>query len=92
MNINNGKAIAGGVIGTAAMTVVAVYVAPMMGMPPMNPAVMLSEQMGGTIVAGWVAHFMIGAILAIVYAGVADRIPGAPPLLGAIFGIPLAFT
>ena len=87
MNINFGKAVTGGVAGTVAMTVVAVYVAPMMGMPPMNPADMLADKMGGVMAAGWVAHFMIGTILAIVYAAVSGRIPGAPPLRGALFAI-----
>lgn len=36
------RAIVGGVLGTLVMTMVGVYVAPMMGIPAMNPADMLA--------------------------------------------------
>ncbi len=87
MTRNWGKAIMAGLIGTLVMTVVGLYVAPMMGMKPSNPAEMLAMQMGGNMVLGWVAHFMIGIILAVIYAIVAPSIPGAPVVRGALFGI-----
>ena len=87
MKINYGKAVVGGLVGTVVLTVVGLYVAPMMGIPPMNPAAMLAGKMGGNMGAGWVAHFMVGTILALIYAAVASRIPGAPWLRGAIYGI-----
>ena len=59
MNINLGRTVIAGVIGTAVMTVVGLYLAPMMGLPPMNPAVMLAGAMGGNLALGWMAHFMI---------------------------------
>lgn len=65
MDIKTGRAVAGGLIGTAIMTAVGLWMAPMMGMPPMNPAEMLAGTMGGSMAAGWIAHFMIGTILAL---------------------------
>ena len=87
MIVNIRKAVLGGIAGTVAMTFVGVVLAPMMGMPKMNPAEMLAGQMGGMLVAGWLAHFMIGIVLAIGYAFVARYLPGAPVLRGAVYGI-----
>lgn len=42
--------------------------APMMGMPKMNPAEMLSGMMGLPIAVGWFMHFMIGITFAAAYA------------------------
>ena len=63
MNINIGRAVTAGVIGTAVMTGVGSWMAPLMGLPAMNPAVMLAAAMGGSVVLGWLAHFMIGVTL-----------------------------
>ncbi|MEX2180880.1 MAG: DUF6789 family protein [Gemmatimonadaceae bacterium] len=87
MPIHLPKALLAGVVGTAVMTVMSVYVAPMMGMPPMNPAEMLAGQMGGNLLIGWGAHFMIGMVLAVGYAIVAARLPGPAPLRGALYGV-----
>lgn len=87
MNIKLGRAIVAGIIGTAVMTAVGLWVAPLMGMPAMNPAEMLAEPMGGSMALGWIAHFMIGTILALIYAVVAPWLPGAPALRGALYGI-----
>ena len=86
-NVNLLKAMIAGIAGTVAMTIVSVYLAPMMGMPKMNPAEMLAGQMGGSMVMGWAGHFMIGIVFAIAYAFVAESLPGAPWLRGALFGI-----
>ncbi len=87
MKVNLTKALIAGLVGTAAMTGMSVYGAPMMGMAPMNPAEMLSGQMGGSLSMGWAAHVMIGIVLAIVYAAVATRLPGPPVMRGALFGV-----
>lgn len=87
MQRNWSRAIVGGVIGTLVMTAVGVWIAPMMGIPRMNPADMLAAQMGGNIVLGWAAHLMIGVILALLYAVVAPTLFGPPPARGALFGI-----
>ncbi|GAC1515694.1 MAG: hypothetical protein NVS1B4_07250 [Gemmatimonadaceae bacterium] len=87
MNINWGKAILAGVVGTAVMTMVGVWVAPMMGIPAMNPAEMLAKPMGGSLALGWIGHFMIGTILAVIYAVVAPRLPGPAWIRGALYGV-----
>lgn len=61
------QSLVGGIFGTAVMTVV-MFIAPMMGMPKMNPAEMLSMMMGFPIFVGWMMHFMIGIIFAMTYA------------------------
>ena len=87
MQINYGKAIIAGIVGTVVMTLVSVVVAPMMGMPKMNPADMLAGQMGGNMALGWAAHFMVGIVFAIVYGAVAPSLPGPPVLRGALYGV-----
>ena len=88
MDANFGRAALAGILGTVVMTVVGLDAAPMMGMPPMNPADMIADAMGGNMILGWAGHFMIGIVLAVVYAAVAaSRIPGPPPVRGAIFGL-----
>jgi len=87
MRINFGRAAVAGVVGTAVMTGVGLYAAPMMGIPPMNPARMLAGVMAGNIALGWGAHFMIGIVLAVGYAAVGERLPGPTVLRGALYGI-----
>ena len=87
MNVNFGRAALAGIIGTAMMTVVGLYAAPMMGIPAMNPAEMLAGQMGGSAVMGWIAHFMIGVIFAGAYAVVAGSLPGPVVVRGALFAL-----
>lgn len=87
MTRNWGRAVVAGLVGTAVMTAVGLWVAPMMGIPRMNPAEMLAGQMGGNALLGWAAHLMIGIILALIYAVVASSLPGAPALRGALFGL-----
>ncbi len=87
MNINIGRTVVAGVIGTAVMTGVGLWMAPLMGLPPMNPAVMLAGAMGGSLVLGWMAHFMIGITLAAGYALVGQAFPGPGIVRGALYGI-----
>jgi uncharacterized membrane protein YagU involved in acid resistance len=87
MQINFAKAVVAGLVATLVMTAVGLWAAPMMGIPPMNPADMLAGQMGGNILLGWMGHLMIGIILAVIYAALAPRIPGPFPLRGALYGI-----
>jgi hypothetical protein len=78
-----------GIVGTAVMTLV-MMLAAMMGMPKMSPPAMLSAMMGVPIIAGWLMHFMIGIIFAMIYAFLfikAVRKVGSNILKGAIFGI-----
>jgi len=87
MNINIGRAVLAGMIGTVVMTAVGLWMAPLMGMPPMNPAVMLAGAMGGNLALGWMAHFMIGITLAAGYALVGSALPGPGFVRGALYGI-----
>jgi hypothetical protein len=56
-----------GLLGTAAMTLV-MFIAPMMGMPKMNAAEMLSMMTSTPMFIGWLMHFMTGVIFASAYA------------------------
>ena len=85
--MNIGRAVLAGIGGTIAMTAVAVWVAPLMGMPAMNPANMLADAMGVILLIGWIGHFMIGVIFALIYATVASKLPGSPTVGGALYGI-----
>ena len=87
MKLNPGSAVLAGLAGTAAMTVL-MLMAPMMGMPPMNIGAMLGSVMGGSVMLGWVAHFMIGVVLALGYAAVfATRLPGPPAVRGSLYSL-----
>lgn len=83
------QAIIGGLVGTAAMTMV-MFIAPLMGMPKMNPAAMLSMMMGLPLIVGWIMHFMIGIIFTLLYVflllPVLKKV-GSTFLKGLIFGI-----
>ena len=81
------RAIAAGLIGTLVMTAVGLWVAPLMGLPPMNPADMLASAMGGSTLLGWAGHLMIGMVLAVIYAVVAPRLPGPPAVRGAVYAL-----
>ena len=87
MTRNWGRAVVAGLVGTAVMTAVGLWIGPMMGIPRMNPAEMLAGEMGGNVMLGWAGHLMIGVILAMIYAVVAPSLPGAPALRGAVFGL-----
>jgi uncharacterized membrane protein YagU involved in acid resistance len=85
--MNIGRAVVAGMIGTGAMTAVGFWMAPLMGLPPMNPAVMLAGAMGGNLALGWAAHFMIGVTLAVGYALIGSKLPGPGFARGALYGI-----
>lgn len=87
MKINVKKAVWGGILGTVAITIVATFGAPMMGLPKMDIPGMLANVMGGSIVLGWVVHFMIGTILAFGYTLLQERLPGPAIIRGALYGL-----
>ena len=87
MKLNVVRAVLVGLAGTAVMTML-MLLAHRMGMPPMNIGAMLGSVMGGNAALGWLAHFMIGTVLALVYAVLfAGRVPGAPAIRGAAFSL-----
>ena len=67
MNSKVSNAIIAGVVGTALMTMV-MFAAPMMGLPKMSAPDMLAGMMGVPVIVGWLMHFMIGVIFALVYS------------------------
>jgi uncharacterized membrane protein YagU involved in acid resistance len=82
-----GKAVVAGLVATTAMTML-MMVAPSMGMPKMDIAGMLASKMGGIRALGWMAHFVIGSVLALVYAArFARRIPGRAFIRGAVYSL-----
>ncbi len=81
------RAVLAGIAGTLVMTAIGAWLAPAMGMPRMNPAEMLAGAMGGSLALGWMAHLMIGVILAVGYAIVAPALPGPGALRGALYGV-----
>jgi uncharacterized membrane protein YagU involved in acid resistance len=87
MNIRLGPAVIAGLAATAVMTAVGLWVAPMMGLPAMNPAAMLAGAMGGSMALGWTGHLMIGTILALIYAAAQPYLPGPPVVRGATYGL-----
>ncbi|NQW28940.1 MAG: hypothetical protein HQ472_00315 [Ignavibacteria bacterium] len=82
------QALLGGIVATAVMTAVTL-IGPMMGMPKMNPAEMLSSMMNVPVAIGWVMHFMVGIVFALSYAYIFIRVLTKVSnviLKGAIFG------
>lgn len=81
------RALTASIAGTLAMTAI-MFMAPVMGLPPMNIAAMLSAFMHVPIGVGWAAHFMIGTMLGLSYAlFFAARLPGGGWLRGAVFSL-----
>jgi hypothetical protein len=87
MNSQWMRAVTAGVAATAVMTFVGVRIAPLMGIPRMNPAEMLAGPMGGSLILGWAGHVMVGMILALIYVLVAPRLLGPPWLRGALYSL-----
>lgn len=50
-----------------------IFMAPLMGIPKMDIGGMLAGFMGLPVVVGWVMHFMLGIILALIYAFIAKK-------------------
>ena len=81
-------AIEAGLVGTVVMSMV-IAMAPQMGMPKMAIWEMLSTMFNkeGNVGLGWIMHFMMGAIFAIIYAALwAAGIGSATWVSGVVFG------
>jgi hypothetical protein len=84
--VNLGRGIAAGAVGTAAITMLMLG-APLMGLPKMPIGEMLGSFLHIGSAAGWAMHVVIGLVLALIYAGwFASRLPGGPAVSGAIYG------
>ena len=84
------RAVLGGFVGTAAMTAMMYFVAPMMGLR-MDIAAMLGTMLGGSWTAGMMMHFVNGALIfPAIYAYVlSERIPGSGAIRGTVWGVTL---
>ena len=86
-----GKAILGGVVGTALMTLMMYFVAPMMMGQRMDIAKMLGSMMGNSWMMGMVAHIINGTVVfPLIYVFLLYKfLPGAPWLKGTLWGVVL---
>jgi uncharacterized membrane protein YagU involved in acid resistance len=86
---NIGRAILGGFVGTVLLTLMTLFVAPMMAGQKMDMAAKLSEMMGTGLPIGIAMHFLIGSLVfPLIYSLVLFRfLPGAPWIKGVISGV-----
>jgi uncharacterized membrane protein YagU involved in acid resistance len=76
-----------GIIATAAMTLMGI-IAPVLGMPKMMVGNMLAGFMGVPMAVGWIAHFIIGIILAAGYVLVVGPVlPGSRVVRGMLYSL-----
>src|SRR5580765_4321212 len=91
--MNPTRAAAAGLVGTGVMTAL-LLVEPSVGLPKIAMGQVLSTSLGLASAhlaigpaLGWVIHFVIGILLALIYAGVFDRrLPGTPLTRGMLYG------
>ncbi|HUY90090.1 MAG TPA: DUF6789 family protein [Pirellulales bacterium] len=85
------RSILGGAAGTAAITLMMYFVAPVMTGRAMDIARLLGSMLGGSWLAGMAMHVMLGTIVfPLVYAFVIyDVLPGGPVLKGIAWGATL---
>jgi hypothetical protein len=88
--MNTSKVVKAGLVATAIMSIVALM-APAMGMPKMDFGEMLganNPMMAMPYAMGWVMHFVVGVILALVYASFfVQRLKGSFAVRGIIFAM-----
>src|SRR3954451_1921721 len=92
--MNASRAAAASFIGTAVMTTL-LLIEPSVGLPKIAMGQVLSTSLGLTSAhltigpaLGWVLHFLIGMLLALIYAAVFNRtLPGSAITRGMLFGI-----
>ena len=92
--MNPTRAAGAGLIGTAAMTTL-LLIEPSVGLPQIAMGQILSTSMGSTAAhlpngpaIGWLIHFVMGMVLALVYARfIVNVLPGNALARGAIFGL-----
>ena len=84
------RAALGGLVGTLVMTGMMYGVAPLMGLR-MDIAAMLGSMLGGSWLAGMMMHFVNGSVIfpAIYAHALYARLPGAPAVRGAAWGVVL---
>jgi hypothetical protein len=78
-------AVIAGLVGTAAISMV-MAMAPKMGMPKMDIVDMLSTMFGKpNRTLGWMMHFMMGIIFALIYSFIWSLGIGSPTWLNGLF-------
>lgn len=84
-----GKGVIAGFSATVILSLLMVMKAAMGLMPGLDVISMLSGMMGSSLLVGWIAHFMIGAVIwGGLFALLAPRLPGGSFWLkGVLFGI-----
>jgi len=84
-------ALAGGVVGTALMTAMMFFVAPLMLGHPMDVPRMLGDMLGGGWTVGLFAHLLNGVVIfPLAYVFVMSRIlPGSPIAKAILWGVVL---
>ncbi len=81
-----GKAVTGGIVATIVMTLMMMFVAPMMTGQPMDIAALLGAMLGGYAI-GMVAHIMMGVIIfPLIYVFIYGYLPGSPVVRGLVWG------
>lgn len=92
--MNATRAAIAGLVGTGVMTAL-LLVEPSIGLPKIAMGQILSTSLGlasahlatGAAI-GWVIHFVVGMLLALVYAAVFEpRLPGPPFGRGLVYGV-----
>jgi uncharacterized membrane protein YagU involved in acid resistance len=92
--MNATRAAAAGLVGTGVMTAL-LMVEPSVGLPRIAIGQVLSTSLGLASAhltigpaLGWTIHFVIGMLLALIYAAVFDRqLPGRALVRGVIYGL-----
>lgn len=91
--MNPARAAAAGLVGTAAMTAL-LLIEPSVGLPKVAMGEVLGSSLGLTSAhltigpaVGWILHFAIGTLLALVYAAILERrLPGSAAIRGLLYG------
>jgi uncharacterized membrane protein YagU involved in acid resistance len=92
--MRTGRAVVAGVVGTAVMTAL-LLIEPSVGLPKIAMGQVVSTSLGLASASlaigpalGWVIHFLVGILLAIVYAAFfISRLPGSALVRGLIYGM-----
>lgn len=85
---------AAGLVATAAMTAL-LLIEPSVGLPKIAMGQIVSTSLGLATASltigpmlGWVIHFLVGILLAVIYAAFfSGRLPGSPLVRGLIYGL-----
>lgn len=87
MRNKNMQAIAGGIAGTAIITL-AMFLLSLAGMPDINYGKLIAQFLNTSTAVGWILHFVVGIALALLYVHFfREFLPGPFWAKGMIFGV-----